>query len=502
MDTATQAYGWLLDLATYTVGSALVAPAAAGDTTLAVLDASMFDTDGGELLIAGGVLEYLSADPEADIIVLAAPLDPAYVADEDDTVTLWDSDNDRAAVEQIAYVEFSNSDGDDDPVPATLATGVSGRLPTGSRGGRGETVLLEKYETSWRVIDVVGQDLIAFETDPEPGVGIKFSNSWLRGWNGIDDDPTFDLDAVTGDVRIRGALFTGGSIYGAQFVTSDDDTGQRVVIRNDGSGGVIEFFTGEAAETAAVIDPGLEPGDLPTMYLQSGTLPGKTRTARIRISTGLGSGALEGTVDVDAATTRINGNATVADDLAIYGSSSGADHVWFPNGYANLVAGIETRLKTAALFLGSPSAIVTVGSGGELHGQDVYVDQFSTTSNAANVFMTGGGRLQRVTSSKRYKSHVKALSVNVDRLLALEPKTFRSKHPSEKGQRQVGFIAEDAADLGLEDWVEVADGVVEAFDYGKWVVALQAIARHHADQLDELRGVLRDTVPSASRLLP
>lgn len=93
------------------------------------------------------------------------------------------------------------------------------------------------------------------------------------------------------------------------------------------------------------------------------------------------------------------------------------------------------------------------------------------------------GSVRASVSSRRYKQDIADTEVDVDAVLALTPRRFRMKADVEAhgddAPWQVGFIAEEAADLGLEQWVtrNSDDGEIEAFDYATYTVALQAAVR-------------------------
>lgn len=119
-----------------------------------------------------------------------------------------------------------------------------------------------------------------------------------------------------------------------------------------------------------------------------------------------------------------------------------------------------------------------------------------TGSFAANVNMNpSGGRLRRDTSSRRYKRNEHRVSLNVEDLLSLVPKAFQ-RNDEEGGVRPdnpwyYGFIAEDAADLGLHNWVVRDDsGLVDGFAYDKWVVALQAVCQSQQNRINDLEARL------------
>lgn len=145
-----------------------------------------------------------------------------------------------------------------------------------------------------------------------------------------------------------------------------------------------------------------------------------------------------------------------------------------PGGVANLysVAVGEGGLTVA----GSATATGDV-TGGALYA----TGQAGTTTEDAVV--GNSGQIRRASSSRRYKRDIQRLKVDVDKLLALEPVTYRRRDEPD-GPAYPGFIAEEAADLELDDWVFYSmKGEVEGFRYGGWTAALQAIARHHNDRL-------------------
>jgi hypothetical protein len=73
-----------------------------------------------------------------------------------------------------------------------------------------------------------------------------------------------------------------------------------------------------------------------------------------------------------------------------------------------------------------------------------------TTAAAANLnYTSGAGDIKAVTSSLRYKANVEPLQkADADRLLALQPITYRSKCMGDDPERtHLGFIAEDVAEV-------------------------------------------------------
>lgn len=132
-------------------------------------------------------------------------------------------------------------------------------------------------------------------------------------------------------------------------------------------------------------------------------------------------------------------------------------------------------------------------------GSDIVLDAGSagvkivhnTSGASANcVIDSTSGKISRSTSSRRYKQDIVDGDVDTAKVLALTPRRYRMKADVEEqgdgARTYVGFIAEEAVDAGLDDWVTYMDGVPDAFDYDRYVVALQSVVRQQADQIADL----------------
>lgn len=116
----------------------------------------------------------------------------------------------------------------------------------------------------------------------------------------------------------------------------------------------------------------------------------------------------------------------------------------------------------------------------------------TTTANAANVHMDTSGRVYRSTSSRRYKTDEHPAVIDTAAVLALRPRIFRTlaevDDEGDAAPTHVGFIAEEAADLGLAHWVGRDDnGEPESFAYSQWCVAQQAVIQAQQAQIEALR---------------
>jgi hypothetical protein len=117
------------------------------------------------------------------------------------------------------------------------------------------------------------------------------------------------------------------------------------------------------------------------------------------------------------------------------------------------------------------------------------------TANAANVnISTVDGEVCRVTSSRRYKQNIKPARIDVQAVLALQPKQFRTKAEVKKLGKDapvhVGVIAEEAAELGLDAWVEHDKDGPEAFGYANFSIALLAVVQDQQKQIDALKAAV------------
>lgn len=113
----------------------------------------------------------------------------------------------------------------------------------------------------------------------------------------------FTLDATTGSVVLAGSMTGGGTITGPVFQTAS--SGERVVVRNDGGGGIIEFFSGLATETAGSVNPStVDVGGgtfVPAIEMSPGTVTGYGRVPIFRLIPSAGAAAGGGGVIIGLA---------------------------------------------------------------------------------------------------------------------------------------------------------------------------------------------------------
>jgi hypothetical protein len=271
---------------------------------------------------------------------------------------------------------------------------------------------------------------------PDPQIGDQWLDTvsgTLLTWDGSQWTDSIGTDDVTEEELAPEAITDKHTIIGAVFKTSE--SGNRIQMRNDGSGGVIEGYSGIGGEVSpSKVNPGFS-GGRPTLQLRAGSQ-----------------------------------TATPGGTLLLYGDNGG-------NRKAELncdtdVAGDFTT--TQKLFIGDASP---AGSG-----------------TAAEI--GADGRVKKISSSRRYKDDIEDLELDVHQALKLQPRQFKEKV---SGTKLAGFIAEEAADLGFERWVgrRSEDKKPDSFRYGEWTAVLQKICQQQQRDIAELRhrvGVLEAQV--------
>jgi len=123
-------YGTVVAVEQGLLGSSLVAPLLATDTTLVVDHTADFNEDGGVLLVSGVQLTYTGLDEDAGTITLAAAA--GVTADTSDPVQVVEAG--APLVQWYAHVALVDGSDDSagDTVPAELPTNLVGYFPEGS----------------------------------------------------------------------------------------------------------------------------------------------------------------------------------------------------------------------------------------------------------------------------------------------------------------------------------------------------------------------------------
>lgn len=267
------------------------------------------------------------------------------------------------------------------------------------------------------------------------------------------------------------AYFAGAQVESSRFSTTPDASGYQVFIGADSDWGVsagINLTTGYASEVepAKVILTTDGDGNNALLYLGS------------PISSANPASQIEGSsIQLDS-----TGNAT------IWAAGAAGELDIYSNGATYLSAGGNMTLEadgSAGLSISGSVAVRATGTTGGYLTLTNYLNGGTTTASLNN-----SGTIVRTSSSQDYKAFITDAELDSETLLSLTPREFTWHDSMEypDGTRDVGFIAEEAAEVGgLEYWVvRTTGGKPASFRYDRWVVALQAIARAQADQIADL----------------
>jgi hypothetical protein len=147
---------------------------------------------------------------------------------------------------------------------------------------------------------------------------------------------------------------------------------------------------------------------------------------------------------------------------AAHGANAG--QLWLYNA-DGVTVGSPTGNSGGVKLVAGGSARVTVDSSGRFYVPNVYS---STTSSGANVNVASDGRMERSTSSRRYKNSIKDATHGLTDLLKLRSVTYKGNNDGDTIFG--GLIAEEVHDAGLTEFVQYDDdGKPDALSYGNMV---------------------------------
>lgn len=258
--------GKILNVDEITLGDALAEDAAAGATTVFVVDAADFDR-GMTVYINGAPYTVAAVDDDEGALTINPALDAA--AEEGDAVDVWDTLYDKASSYKVASVELFTADSNEDAIEATVAEHLAASLEEGVRGGSAETVLLMLDGGEWRVEDILGRPVEArgggtlfwqdSHTVTEPVASwVKDSAPVLVGDGGAAEQNAIQemmvLPDPTGQAQLR-AWYTAGWLPASIRSATSNDAGRTWTkgttnLIGQGAGGV----TGDVGHTGLVVD--------------------------------------------------------------------------------------------------------------------------------------------------------------------------------------------------------------------------------------------------------
>jgi hypothetical protein len=112
----------------------------------------------------------------------------------------------------------------------------------------------------------------------------------------------------------------------------------------------------------------------------------------------------------------------------------------------------------------------------------------TVTGTVRNLYINSGGEFGGISSSRRFKDNIEDFNGNYKSILQLEPKTFYyNLEETDKTEKQLGFIAEQAQELGLDFLYQVDDqGVPDYFAYEKLPIYLLGLAKEQQKLIEGL----------------
>jgi hypothetical protein len=97
----------------------------------------------------------------------------------------------------------------------------------------------------------------------------------------------------------------------------------------------------------------------------------------------------------------------------------------------------------------------------------------NTTASGANVVVESDGTLKRSTSSLKYKRDIREYTRGIDDVMKLRPVFYKGKAAGDGDKEFAGFIAEEVAEVELEEFVVRADDdTPDALAYSNMVALL------------------------------
>jgi hypothetical protein len=298
----------------------------------------------------------------------------------------------------------------------------------------------------------------------------------IRGWK-IDAQGNAELL----DATLRGTLTAALS----------SKPNQKIVIRDDTNGGVIEMWSGVTSEVLpTVIDPS-STGTWPYLQIKTGTT--STLTSRAYLTMYSNTAASGAFISMTADTINlVNSGNTLGlyiDDannvVRVNGtfSAMGSVNLGTVNTSSANIGTLSGNTYVTGLFR-SEQNITTNYNGSTAGG---FFDLTRTT--AVGAAWNSSGRIVAASSSIRYKENVSPMTLEQAKIvLDMQAVTFDWKADQDRGtDRQPGFIAEQASEAGAELWVVYnSDGQEESVRYPELTAAHNVLMNDLYKRIEEL----------------
>lgn len=321
----------------------------------------------------------------------------------------------------------------------------------------------------------------------------------VNGFTGYNSAGTRNIQITTaGNLQAINATLNG--------VFETASTGTRIRLRQSGGIGYVEAFSGHASESLPASFAGSNNGGEPTLTIKAPTLSGYN-TSSIVLTSEYAYNSPR--FDVDVSTGKVRWIAEPGSGAHVFMTKGQTQEAgqWFQIGRmpaGSFGAILSTQIggsgndyfrlegKSIQVWGGGLVDIRSGGPGGLKSydgatrimwdtGSLLYSDRISNSSAttlSANIAVSGGAALYRVSSSKRYKVSIQDFDKKIDladvkklRVVTYVDKAqYEENNKSENGlKRAVGLIAEEVDALSsLSKYVvNRKDGLIESVDYDR-----------------------------------
>jgi hypothetical protein len=330
-------------------------------------------------------------------------------------------------------------------------------------------------------------------SSPSSGARVVLNSTGLAGFNS-GGSATFSISASTG-----AAVFS-GSVTGSTITASTMNIGGNAIIDASGlltaTGATITGTINATAGYFGTVSNGFSISSTGLVGVGSGIIVGGTITT----SSGSNSVSLVGSSN---SLTFKNGGSNVGHIVPLssngvlmhYGATADGSGGTFPQMFVGSA--------NASMFASSTIGIgIATGTGVSINGNTALNNQttypgVATGAGTTMVVVTTGSRIAIVTSSERFKEQIEYINTTgwLDKVLAMKPITYKTSEDfttaGEPNESQIGFLAEDIADIGggFEKAV-ILDPLGDPFSlsYDRLTVFLMLAIKELKAEIDTLKG--------------
>jgi len=330
-------------------------------------------------------------------------------------------------------------------------------------------------------------------SSPSSGARVVMNSTGLAGFD----------SGGTASFSIRAAVFRGNITTGATITGGTMNIGGNAIIDASGlltaTGATITGTINATAGYFGTVSNGFSISSTGLVGVGSGIIVGGTITT----SSGSNSVSLVGSSN---SLTFKNGGSNVGHIVPLssngvimhYGATADGSGGTFPQMFVGSANASMSASSTHSVGVSTSIGInLTASSGGiNLNSQTNY-SGIATGSGTDVVCVTTGSRLALKSSSERFKKNIQYISTDgwLDKVLLMQPITYQTNDDfvvgDEPNESQIGFLAEDIADIGggLEKAV-VLDPLGDPFSlsYDRLTVFLMLAIKELKAEIDQLKG--------------